>query len=233
MRALRVYLRLYADCLAKALGNIQKNAWTLLLPAAVALAEVLVMGLVAQTGILAGVLGAAALSALFSSYLFFVGDLVESGRVSLRNLQRSVGAYFWSLMNLLFVLWLASLVLGLVASGSAQASAVAQGLWLVAAIALNATPEVIYVRGTYGGVQTLRESWEFLKAEWLPWFAANVPLLLLGYGVWQGLGLALGFIPAILVGGALVHVIMVFRGHLFRALAGSSHRQRMFRHGIG
>jgi hypothetical protein len=233
MRALRVYLHLYADCLAKALGNIQKNVWTLLLPGALSVVAMLALGLVARTGILAGMLGAAAISALFSSYLFFLGDLVSSGRVSLDNLQRSIGAYFWSLMNLLFVLWLASLVLGLVARGSPQAGAVAQGLWLVAAIALNATPEVIYVRGTYGGVQTLRESWEFLKAEWLPWFAANVPLLVLWYALWQGLALALGGTLATFVGGALLHAVMVFRGHLFRALASSSHRQRMFRHGTG
>ena len=30
--------------------------------------------------------------------------------------------------------------------------------------------------------------------------------------------------------GALLHLVMVFRGHLFAALDGSSHRQRMYRY---
>ena len=44
------------------------------------------------------------------------------------------------------------------------------------------------------------------------------------------LRLPYGFYVASLVGGALFHVIMVFRGHLFGELDGSTHRQRMFRH---
>ncbi len=42
-----------------------------------------------------------------------------------------------------------------------------------------------------------------------------------------GLAVPVPIVGELLVGAAL-HVVMVFRGNLFRALDGSSHRQRMF-----
>ena len=46
--------------------------------------------------------------------------------------------------------------------------------------------------------------------------------LLLGLGT-------LGTVLSALVQGAVLHLVMVFRGHLFAALDGTSHRQRMYR----
>jgi hypothetical protein len=220
MQVLKVYLRIYADCFRKAFAAIGRNAWTLLLPMLVSNAGTLAVGLAAQFGPLAGVLTGLATAALFSSYLYFVRELVHSARVSLRELQRSIGAYFWSILNVLFVTWLAGWVLSRVLTG-----AFLEALLIVAVVALNATPEVIYLRGTYGGLQTIGTSWQFLKAHWIPWFAVNVPLL-------AAVGLLRLYVPwPILddvIAGAALHVAMVFRGNLFRALDGSSHRQRMF-----
>ena len=220
MQVLKVYLRIYAECFRKAFAAIGKNAWTLLLPMLVSIGVSLAVGLAAQFGPLAGVLTGLATAALFSSYLYFVRELIHSARVSLRELQRSIGAYFWSIINVLFVTWLAEWVLSRVLTG-----AFLDALLIVAVVALNATPEVIYLRGTYGGLQTIAASWQFLKAHWIPWFAVNVPLL-------AAVGLLRLYVPwPILddvIAGSALHVAMVFRGNLFRALDGSSHRQRMF-----
>lgn len=224
METMRVYLRIYGTCLRDAATAIARSAWTLLLPAVILLARDWAGRLAAPLGVVGGILVTLVTAALFSSYLYFLGELARGGRVSVREVGGSLGAYLWSIVNVYFVVWIASLLLQLLLGGGGSA-AVLYALWLVAVVAFNAVPEVIYLRGTYGGVQTIAASWEFLKAQWIPWFVANVPLL-------AALALLAGTIQGGVVGdlvlGAALHVVMVFRGRLFRALDGSSHRRRMF-----
>jgi hypothetical protein len=230
MRVLKVYLAIYGDCFRRALAAIGRNAWTLLLPVAVSVTIYYARILAAQAGIVGGLLMALASAALFSSYLYFVGELVQSGRVSLGELRNSIGAYFWSIINVFFVFWVATLVLSLLFAGNANGGALLLALWIVAVVALNATPEVIYLRGSYGGMQTIAASWAFLKAHWIPWFAVNVPLLA-AVVLLREVVPPVPFLGPLLgdaLAGAALHVVMVFRGNLFRALDGSSHRQRMF-----
>ncbi|HZH04706.1 MAG TPA: hypothetical protein VEY30_13050, partial [Myxococcaceae bacterium] len=108
-------------------------------------------------------------------------------------------------------------------------------LTLVAVVLLNAAPEVIYQRGTYGGLATIQESVSFLQANWLEWLLPNLVLGGALYAVWAYMPLAglVGLVATTALGGALLHVGMLFRGHLFGELVGSSHRQRMFRYRTG
>jgi len=225
MTALKVYLHLYAECMRKAFAAIGRNPWTLLLPGFVLFARAWAARLAYTLGMLGGIVVTLATAALFSSYLHFVGELVQGGRISGKDLQRSVGAYLWPVVNVFFVVWLASLAGELLLGGNPNTAALLYALWIVALVALNAVPEVIYLRGIHAGMQTIAASWEFLKAQWIPWFAANLALL-------GAVTLIAAFVQAPIVGiillGAAVHFAMVFRGNLFRALDGSSHRQRMF-----
>jgi len=225
MTALKVYLHLYSECFRKAFAAIAKNPWTLLLPGLVLFAREWAARLAYTLGMLAGIVITLATAALFSSYLHFVGELVRGGRISGRDLQRSFGAYLWPVVNVFFVVWLSSLALGLLVGGNPNGAALQYALWIVALVALNAVPEVIYLRGVHGGVQTIVAGWEFLKAQWIPWFAANVPLL--GVVILIAAYVQASIIGTIILGAAL-HVAMVFRGNLFLVLDRSSHRQRMF-----
>jgi hypothetical protein len=225
--ALKVYLHLYAQCTRKAVAAIGRSPWTLLLPGLVLLARDGVAVLAGALGPLGGIAVTLMTAALFSSYLHFVAELVQGGRASGRDLQRSFGAYFWPVVNVFFVVWLASLASGLLLGGLPNAGALVSAAWLVALVALNAVPEVIYLRGIHGGMQTVAASWDFLRAQWIPWFAANAPLL--GAAILLAMIAQSTIVGTMLVGAAL-HAAMVFRGHLFRALDGSSHRQRMFAH---
>jgi hypothetical protein len=225
MTALKVYLHLYSECFRKAFAAIAKNPWTLLLPGVVLIAREWASALASSLGMLGGIVVTFATAALFSSYLYFVGELVQGGRISGRDLQRSFGAFLWPVVNVFFVVWLASLALGLALGGNPNGAALLYALWIVALVALNAVPEVIYLRGVHGGMQTISASWEFLKAQWIPWFAANLPLL--GVVALVAAYVQESIVASLLLGGAL-HVAMVFRGNLFLALDRSSHRQRMF-----
>lgn len=236
MNVVTVYARLYADCLAKAFAGIRKNPWTLLLP----------MGLVfvgtALTVLLAGLLGSLVggllvsllMDALYSAYLYFVAGVVQHTKVSVKEIRQGLMAYFFSIMNVLFVISITDLVLTTVLHGHPKGEVIIGGVKLVEAVLLSAIPEVLYQRHTYG-MQSLVESVKFVQENWIEWFLPQGLLLGAVYvvgsvAIGSGLGLLLLIGPGSLLGGALLHVFMVFRGHLFDALATTSHRQRMFRY---
>ncbi|MGO9830050.1 MAG: hypothetical protein ACLPJH_07895 [Myxococcaceae bacterium] len=231
-----IYARLYLDCSRRALASIAKSPWTLLLPMGLFLALQLAGVVASSLGILAGIVLGLVLAALGSCYLYFLGEVVANARVQLSEFRKSIGAYFWSVANVLFVYWIASFVVGSLLSHSPEARSADIALRLVALVLLNAVPEVIYQRHTYGGLATIQRAVQFLQANWLEW---GVPNILLLFGLWlvlrDGLGLVVelgkgGLVLWSVVFGSLLHLVMVFRGHLFAALDGSSHRQRMFRY---
>jgi len=201
----------------------------------------LLMGLAsavaAPLGMLGGFVMGAVIAALGSCYLYFLGELVANAKVKLAEFGKSIAAYFWSVANVLFVYWIASVLLNAVLSGSPQARGASSALGWGAVVLLNAVPEVIYRNRTYGGLATIQRAVQFLQGNWLEWGVPNVLLLAaLQAARTEGAGLlvfqlgTLGFILWSIVYGALFHLVMVFRGHLFVELDGSSHRQRMFRY---
>jgi hypothetical protein len=237
MKVLSVYGRIYADCFRQALLGIRKNAWTLLLPALLLVAWSYAGSLVAMLGLagnfVGGIVLSLAIAAVLSCYLYFVGEVVAKSTVRLAEFQKSIGAYFWSVVNLTFVIWVAGMVLDLVVGRSPQAPVFNILFALAVIILLNAAPEVIYQRGTRGGLETVQRSIQFLQANWIEWaLPTALPIALYLYFPLRELAVAwglLGYWLGMVLEGALLHLAMVFRGHLFAALDGTSHRQRMYR----
>lgn len=240
MNVVLVYARLYADCLKKAFKGIRKNLWTLLLPMGLLFVSIM-MGvlLAALLGYVAGIVIGLVSNALFSAYLYFLSETVQSGKATLKDFWRSLGSYFWAVMNVFFILWLVDLMLSYAIARNPHAGTIRLGVAFLEFVLLNAVPEVLYQRGTYG-FASLMASVEFIQENWIEWL---VPHLLVGAALYfivprvavalfqdpdAGI-LILGVVPLAIIGGALFHVFMVFRGHLFAALISSSHRQRMYR----
>src|SRR5262249_18673996 len=152
MNVLTVYLRIYTDAFRQALAGIRKNLWTLLLPIGLLIAGRFVLELLGRllgSGLVGGIVGGLLLCAVVSCYLYFVGEVVAKSRVKLDEFGRSVGAYFWSVANLLFVFWIVSLVIDYMVPGPQQ-GVLSKLLFYGGLILLNAAPEVIYQRGSYG-----------------------------------------------------------------------------------
>jgi hypothetical protein len=236
MKVLGVYARLYAECLTQAINGLKKNAWTLLLPAVLYIAWVQSVILMARLGfgpfgLVAGLLRALFLDALFSCYLYFVSEIISHSRVTVAEIGRSIGPYFWSIVNLHFVLYFAGMLAGMVLRGNPNGSYLMLGLSLIALILLSAAPETIYQRGTYGGIPTIQRSISFLQQHWIEWL---LPSAIFIAAIWWIPDLSyfgsLGLIATAVAKGAVFHLGMVFRGHLFAALDGSTHRQRMFKY---
>ena len=232
MRVLTVYGRIYADCLRQALVAIRKNPWTLLLPVGLLIARGFASNLILSLGAIGRFLEWIVTAAALSCYLFFLGEVVAKNRVRPGEFAKSVGPYFWSVANLFFVFWVASLLLGMLTAGTPNAPTFAVLLQLAAVILLNASPEMIYQRGSHGGLETTRRSIAFLQANWIEWGIPNLLFLALFWWFPDEVLLTLGTVGGILdavLKGALFHLAMVFRGYLFAELDGTSHRQRMYR----
>ena len=230
MRVILVYARIYGRSLARALASVRRNPWTLLLPVVVWTGMLVAQTFVGGLGFLSGIASALALSALFSSYLYFVGEVVSEARVSIAELGKSFGSYFWAVINVGFVVWVIEWLMSLALARNRQAVAIMMIVRFAEFVLLNATPEVIYLRGTYGGLATVQRSFNFVQANWIEWF---IPNLAVGAAFWWGVPFLVGIgVPLPIVGvgvGALFHLVMVFRGFLFEVLDSTSHRQRMFR----
>jgi hypothetical protein len=235
MNVVVVYLRLYAQCVGNALGAIARNGWTLLLPMGLVVAFMFLATLLAPLGLVGGFLLAFARTAGASAYCYFLAMLVGKQRTGLFDLKKSLGAYFWSWMNLFFVLWIVDLALGAALATNPQRGAMLSVVSVMELFALNAAPETIYLKGSSGGLETVQRSFAFLQDSWVEWLAPNALFLAGAWWLVQRGAAVLFFVPfgsvgIALLGGALLHGVMVFRGFLFEALDGSTHRQRMFRY---
>ena len=239
MNVFAVYLRLYADCLKKAFKGIRKNLWTLLLPIGLNflffMMFLLLGALLRQaSGFVIGFV----MGAIFSAYLYFVSEVVQNGKASLSEFWKSLGAYFWSIMNVFFILFIFNLMFSYAIATNPHATTLRLALNFLILVLLNAVPEVLYQRGTYG-FASIMESVRFIQENWIEWL---IPHLLLGGAVYllspallsvlvdNPLALIALSLPAAIMGGLVLHVLMIFRGHLFEALNSSTHRQRMFRY---
>lgn len=170
MKVVIVYARLYASCLSRAAKGLGKNPWTILLPMALFFAFVVLAMFAAQIPLIGGFLIPLVGAAIGSAYLYFVGEIVGRSRVRVNELWKAVRAYFWSLINLSFWVWIAGLLLGSLVSHSPNAGLLLTLFGLAVFIVLNAAPEVIYQEGTYGGLATLQRSVEFIQQSWIEWF---------------------------------------------------------------
>jgi len=239
MKIFFVYARLYGECLRKAMAAIRKNPWTLLLPVVLLFAyrnisELLgPLRVIDRLGLIGGILMVLVVAALISCYLYFTGEVVSQSRVRVSEFGRSIGTYLWAVVNLGFVVWVARLLLSLALRANPRAAGTAELLLLLASfILLNPAPEIIYARGTYGGLATVQRSIAFVQQNWIEWFVPNLPLAALALilvSMLDQLDAPVAWAAQIPI-GAFYHVAMVFRGHLFLALDGSTHRQRMFRY---
>jgi hypothetical protein len=261
---LRDLAALYRDALRESLGSLRRGwigvAAIYLYAATLQLIGALVaaMPIPLLAGLLVGVADAFAVGAL----LALVQQAVAGRRLGFADVRDALGAYFWDVVAVGFVLWIPFMLLAGLAPPIVLAC-----VSLVAAVFLNPLPEVIYQVRTTSPLENLVESARFIQQQWIEWFlpivlvAAPLGSLLFfasadAGGLLRG-GLSFGrflLLPTLLAlravellglpagaGGLVVAVgaplltfaLLLFRGHLFATLAGTSRRQRAFRRRLG
>src|SRR5215510_4771701 len=244
-------LRLYQQA-AKETWEKGSRAWPVaLLPFLYGPVFFLTAIFVGSLGLIGGFILGLVLALCVSSYLYFIAEVVTGSRTSLTDLAESWRPYFGSVITILFFLTIVQYALELlVPLGAAGGYELRSIINLALLILLNPMPEIIY-QGRSEGLNMLQESFEFLRDSGVEWFLPlivlavfatflfPVPILMMPLQIGRltfptlgGGGLFSGSLVSLLwavLSAFILFVLMVFRGLLFRALASSSRRQRVFR----
>jgi hypothetical protein len=226
-----IYLRLYWDCLRRAVKGARKSPWTLALPVAYLAVVIVAAILLAPLGIVGGFLVGILADLCASSFLYFVAQAVLGSPSRTSELKQSFVAYFWPVVSFGFVMWFATTILGYALAAHPKGGIIQLGILAVAAVLLNAVPEVIYQKGDVSGLAIIAASVRFIQEHWIEWFIPNAILGGALYGVTtllQRVPFGLYLIP--LAGGAILYVAAAFRGVLFHELETTSPYQRRLRY---
>ena len=202
-------------------------------------------------GLLVSITDALAVGAL----LALLQRAVSRQTLHITDVREVIGAHFWNVIAVGFVLWIPFMLIRQVAPPALFAM-----VSVLAAVFLNPLPEVIYQTRTGSPLEDLAESARFVHQQWIEWFLPIVlvaaPLgSLLFFAPEQTLtrgGLSFGrflLLPTLLlvrvaqllglpptvavlaveIGAPVItFALLLFRGHLFAILTGTSRRQRAF-----
>lgn len=243
-------LRTYADIAVVAAKRAARSWLAALSIPIYALLFLLLASLVAPLGIVGGILVGIFGAACFGGYLTLLKLAVDDSPIHLRDLKDGLRAV-WDVMTVFFVLWILSLIVGMVvAAAGSRGPAVMGVVNLAMAIFFNLIPELI-CHSRNRGVALLQESASFVFENPVAWF---VPNLIFAFVIlWatdtlsftsagenlvrlSQLGSQAGVLALIAGSGwkaplliAFVHYVMVFRGLLYLELSSGNARMRAFR----
>lgn len=243
-------LHLYQQAAKETWEKGRRSWWISLLPFLYGPVVLLSAMLTAPLGFLGGFISGILLAMCVSSYLYFIAGVVNGSRMSVRELGESWRPHLSSVINILFLLFLLQYALALLTPpGDETAILLSALIELILLVILNPIPEIIY-QGRSEGFGMVQESLDFLRGNGAEWFfpfivLALFSIFLLPISILAGplqfgrltfpmtvgnpsSSSALSFLWPIL-SAFLLFALMIFRGLLFRALANSNRRQRMFR----
>ncbi|SET50645.1 hypothetical protein SAMN05660297_02624 [Natronincola peptidivorans] len=191
--------------------------------------------------ILAGLVHIIFSSALVSNYLYLISCIIRKNKFGLQDFKDGFTVYLRKVWGVMFIAWVASLIFNTFLTPFFRGMAIGLIINVVVLIVLNAIPEVIYQKH-YNPWETITYTVEFVKDNWIEWFAPNLILLGVLYfltgslltGIYfflQSLRIIfqspIGLILFIL-GQVWLSFTMIYRGYLFEILSTSNRRKRLF-----
>ncbi|WP_409228106.1 hypothetical protein [Gudongella sp. SC589] len=229
----------------KSKDSIMKNPEVLLLGVVYSVmsivAGMLVFNLLAGLGILLGIIYALVESAIVSSYLFVLHNVVVYNRFRWRDIKHGFTYYIRKVYGVLFIFYLANLILGFLSNLlGPMIVALIFIIGIGALVVLNPLPEALYVKDR-DSLQTILYCVDFMKENWINWLFPNIILTLILYlltgGILNGglnpfrglsFSVSISSIVLYLIGSAILSTAMIYRGHLFKLLSTTTLRKRMF-----
>jgi len=238
-------IQLYQQTVNETWKKLQPNWWVAFLPFVYGVVFIVAGIIAAPLGILGGFLLGFVLALCTSSYLYFIAGVVDGNRMTPADLSESWRSYLNPVMTILFFFFVVQYTLAVLLPKTSGGVLVNLLINLALLIALNPIPEIIY-QGRSDGFDMLQESVDFIRENSVEWFTPLLVLVLVSFLVplpfaslvlqsgtlmfpsFTLFGSLTGFLWAAL-SALLFYVLMVFRGLLFRALSGSTRRQRLYR----
>lgn len=230
------------EVLKKTTENVKKNPQVLFLGFAYVIVGIgvsFLMGylLSGPIGIFGGIIMAVLQSALISSYLFVLGNVIVYNRFRWKDARYGLTHYLWKVYGIFFIFYISSMVLNLLAGIIGPIIyTIYRVLPLIILLLLNPLPEAIYIKDR-DPLDTIIYTFGFMKENWLNWLIPNIVFMFLIYALTSGifssdiLGNGSGgirWLIMVIASGALISVGMLYRGHLFALLNGSTRRKRQF-----
>ena len=250
----RATVALYRDAARDAARALARNLWMAALPPVYSLVLGIVQQIAMPLGMVGGFLIFLAAAACVSSFLSIVAEAIAHERIRPGDLGQTFGRYVSSIVGVMFIFWIIELLLTLITQQNPGLGWLAIVINLGLFLLCNPLPELIY-QGTRDGIALVDDAVQFMRenaVEWLvpmgvlflPLFAIGVRKALLAMaqvGATNALGVIdftlRAWLPPLGDGAQLLLLaveslilcwIMLFRGFLFRSLAQSGRRQRVF-----
>lgn len=250
----RATLALYRDAVRDASRALARNPWIVALPPLYSILLSVVQGVAMSLGMLGGFLFFLVSAACVSSFLSVLAEAVAHERIRMAELGQTFGRYLSSIAGVLFLFWIIGLLLALITEQNPSLGWLAIAINLVLFFLCNPLPELVY-QSMRDGMGLVDEAVQFMRenaVEWLlpvlvmflPLFALGVretflamasvgattalQLIELTLRVWLPPLAGAGQIVLLILASVILCWIMLFRGFLFRSLAQSGRRQRIF-----
>lgn len=222
----------------KSAGAVARNWKLFLVGIAYYIFSILIWQIASRAWILSGLIIAVFQSAVISNFLYLMGRIMTYGRFTLDDFKEGFKVYLWKVYSVLILIWFVRYGLGLFLGRLLYTPVGGVSLMLilevVAFLALNALPEVIYQK--YGrGFDMITDAFAFIKENWLEWLLPNIlvgGLLTFVSTLLLPLTAGIGFAaPVFMVWIPLaVSFFMLYRGFLFKLLDKSTRRKRIYQY---
>lgn len=191
--------------------------------------------------ILSGIVIAIITAAFISNYLYLLFNIINYDRLSVQAFKDGVTYFLRKIYGILFIGYLSSYLLSIVSNMLGSLSFIINiAVYLGIFVLLNPLPETIYLK-SYGSWESVQSAFEFMGENWLNWILPNVIFLgaiylITGNVITNIFTTHLSFnmvfsirnIILYIVGQGLFSFTMIYRGHLYKILSGSTRRKRMF-----
>jgi len=252
MTGIQATIQLYKEALSETGTAFVKSAPAMLFLVAASVVLGAMSIFLNPLGFAGGLVLGLAIAAGAGSYLRLIERaVIDKSAVRFGDWNEVLGDYLWEVISVMFIFWIAQMVISLLGLGFIGFVAL-----VVAIVLFNPVPELIYQKGSRG-LEALGSAFEHIQKHWIEWF---VPHLILGVGlafIWPGTPVSLllafgpffGFLSTAdpLAHGlmnrtldatvisqtgivlVIVHGFMLFRGFLFSKLGSTNRRLRAWR----
>lgn len=198
------------------------------------------MSMGGSAGLMTGILAYIVKIFLYSHFVGVLSGVVSYRRLNANTLTDGFQRYFAPVSQVVFVLYIAQLLLGRI-GGNLLPSLAILSITILLYLYLSATPEMIYIGGS-NGYEAIMTSIDFWKENWHAWGPVAVLAIIVQQTIGVQLrvyflvltpGLLIRFVIAEFILGLIIALFMVYMGHLYAQLQGTSMRGRAFKRSAG
>ncbi len=178
------------------------------------------------------------LAAVISDYLYIINQVIHNRQFDKDDFKVGFRVYFRKVYAFLFLIYVIQLGIDLLLAPMIPilrepfvSAAISWFMFLL----FNAVPETIYLKYFNEG-DTFVYATQFIKENWLEWFAPNAFIFAMLYVISMPLARVIasfnlslvGTIITIIITSGLAGFAMIYRGYLFEMLTTTTRRKRLF-----